>query len=304
MKWIYIGEFIRKKRESLGLSQSQLCAGICESITLSRFERGKQRLSRDKTVALLERLGLPGEYAYYLTPREIEIENLQREIISCSISENKSDGLKKLELLKSIITDDDKRIKQFILRSSILLGKPEGDYTFYEKRQILLDAIHLTSPQFSISSIPRGIYTIEEIKVINHLGKIYSENGNIKTAVDIYTQLFHYITTHFENIGQFGGCFPMVSYNLALGLSKINCYTESLEIATLARQACIDYGHYQYLAGSTVIMAKCYHFLGDDEKSKIFYHRTYTLYLTLGDERNAQNAKDSAMEYLGEDLTY
>ena len=37
-----LGEYIRQRRLDLGLTQEQVCAGICESVTLSRVENGKQ----------------------------------------------------------------------------------------------------------------------------------------------------------------------------------------------------------------------------------------------------------------------
>lgn len=42
MKEVYIGSIIRKRRQELGLTQEQLCRGICETVTLSRIENGKQ----------------------------------------------------------------------------------------------------------------------------------------------------------------------------------------------------------------------------------------------------------------------
>ena len=38
MNEISLGNLIRKERESQGLSQEQLCEGICEPMTLSRLE--------------------------------------------------------------------------------------------------------------------------------------------------------------------------------------------------------------------------------------------------------------------------
>lgn len=54
-----LGEYIRQRRLDLGLTQEQVCAGICESVTLSRFENGKQTPSRNRINAILQRLGLP-----------------------------------------------------------------------------------------------------------------------------------------------------------------------------------------------------------------------------------------------------
>ena len=73
-----LGEYIRQRRLDLGLTQEQVCAGICESVTLSRFENGKQTPSRNRINAILQRLGLPDDRYYALvTPEELEIEALK-----------------------------------------------------------------------------------------------------------------------------------------------------------------------------------------------------------------------------------
>lgn len=33
-----LGDYIRQRRQELNLTQEQVCAGICEPVTLSRFE--------------------------------------------------------------------------------------------------------------------------------------------------------------------------------------------------------------------------------------------------------------------------
>ena len=49
-----LGEYIRQRRLDLGLTQEQVCAGICESVTLSRVENGKQTPSRNRINAILQ----------------------------------------------------------------------------------------------------------------------------------------------------------------------------------------------------------------------------------------------------------
>ena len=46
MNVYFLGEHIKKQREKLGLTQEQVCAGICEQVTLSRLENGRQTPSR------------------------------------------------------------------------------------------------------------------------------------------------------------------------------------------------------------------------------------------------------------------
>ena len=98
MKEVYIGSIIRKRRQELGLTQEQLCRGICETVTLSRIENGKQTPSRSKLNALLQRLGMPGERYYaLLSEQEMKISNLQTEIVSCNVRGQREQGLKKLD---------------------------------------------------------------------------------------------------------------------------------------------------------------------------------------------------------------
>ena len=52
-----LGDYIRQRRQELNLTQEQVCAGICEPVTLSRFENGRQTPSRTRINAILQRLG-------------------------------------------------------------------------------------------------------------------------------------------------------------------------------------------------------------------------------------------------------
>ena len=81
-----LGEYIRQRRLDLGLTQEQVCAGICESVTLSRVENGKQTPSRNRINAILQRLGLPDDRYYALvTPEELEIEALNLCLLNNSL---------------------------------------------------------------------------------------------------------------------------------------------------------------------------------------------------------------------------
>ena len=75
MQEMFLGEAIKKRRLELGLTQEQLCEGICEPITISRLENGKQTPSRNRINALLERLDMPADRYYaLLSKNELDIE--------------------------------------------------------------------------------------------------------------------------------------------------------------------------------------------------------------------------------------
>ena len=296
MREIPIGAYIRQKREDQGLTQRQLCEGICETATISRIESGQQTPCRSRLSALLQRLGLPDDrYFALLSPNETEISSLQAEIRSCSVHGRRERGLELLAELENIMEADDNIIRQFILRSRVLLG----DYGFEEQLDMLLEAIRLTVPRFDLDKIESFLYSFDEIKIINQIGNIYAHAGQQKKANDIYSRLLQYVQQHNSNITQSTGQLTLVAYNYALELDVCHLYQDAVEIAELCRQTCVDYGHYQFLPGALHIMAECYHFMGDDEKSKDLYLQAYGIYKAIGNEHDLLLLKKDVREQLG-----
>lgn len=296
MREIPIGAYIRQNREAQGLTQQQLCEGICEPATISRIENGQQTPSRSRLSALLQRLGLPDDrYFALLGPNETEISSLQAEILSCNVHGQQKRGLELIARLENIMEADDHIIRQFVLRSRVLLG----DYGFEEQLDILLEATRLTVPRFDLDKIESFLYSFDEIKIINQIGNIYAHAGQQKKAIDIYSRLLQYVQQHNSNITQSTGQLTLVAYNYALELDVCHLYQDAVEIAELCRQTCVDYGHYQFLPGALHIMAECYHFMGDDEKSKDLYLQAYGIYKAIGNEHDLLLLKKDVREQLG-----
>ena len=55
MKELFLGEYIKQERLKQGITQEQLCEGICDPITISRMENGKQMPSYNRIRAFLQR---------------------------------------------------------------------------------------------------------------------------------------------------------------------------------------------------------------------------------------------------------
>lgn len=304
MKKYFIGELIKKRRLELKLTQEQLCEGICEPITISRLENGRQTPSMNKLRVLLQRLDLP-EDKYYalLNKNEMQVSDLQTEIVSCNVLKDSERGLPKIDELEEIADPDDPLIRQFILRSKVLLGKRENEqiipYTYEEKLDMLFEAIRLTAPNFDIDAIYEGLYSIDEVKVINQIATVYSDLKQHKKAIDIYYQLLKYIKKHFQNILQSGGLLSLVAFNYARKLDLVGRYAEAVEIAEIGWQACVQYGQYYYLPSTIALIAECYHFLNEDEKSKKYYKQAFYLFEAINNKRGAEIIKSEIQEYFG-----
>lgn len=309
MKEFPIGEVIRQRRIELGLTQEELCEGIYEPPTMSRIETGRQTPSRTKLNVLLQRLGLPDDRYYaLLSDNETKIADLQKEIVSCNVLGKEKKGLEMINELEEIADPQDTTIQQFILRSKVILGKLENGeikpYSFEQKLEILFQAIHLTSPRFNIEEIDRGLYGLDEVKVINQIALTYSRNDEHKKAIDIYYQLLRYIKKHFQNILQSGGLLPLVCYNYARELDLVKRYEYALEIAQLGWQACVQYGQYRNLPVIIALMAECYHFLNDDNKSIEYYRQAYYIHKAIGNEKSIGVIMSETKKYFGNDFSF
>ena len=264
MKELFIGEMIKRKRKELGLTQEQLCEGICEPSTISRIESGRQVPAKNKLDALLQRLGLPGERYYALMSKdEMELSNLKEKIISCNVYHNSIEGLQNLEKLEKLATEDDHLLRQFILRTRVILGyMKEGkvySYTFEEKGNMLLEAIHLTISDFDEEEIYKNLYTVEEIKVINLIALNYSDKGQNRKAIDIYYQLLKYMKGHIMSLSEANRLIALICYNCSRSLYFEKRYEECIEIANVGWEVSIRERYSGQLGGILSVLGSAYY---------------------------------------------
>lgn len=299
MQNFFLGDYIKQKRLDLGLTQEQLCDGICEPMTLSRLENGKQTPSRNRINALLQRMGLPDDrYFALLSKNELEMEALQKEIVACNVTEQVAEGFEKLAQFEALAAPDDQIAQQFILSSKVLLGRLDGRYMPREQIDMLMQAIRLTVPRFDLENIESFLYTKDEITIINQIGLAYSDDGQNKKSAEIYYQLLRYVRKHFKETITLIGALPLVLYNYARVLDLCGRYEEGAELAQECRKACIQYGHYQELPRCLEIEAECRHFMGDEEISKELYYQSYYLCKVVEYQVGLEIVKKEAKEYL------
>lgn len=313
MQEMFLGEAIKKRRLELGLTQEQLCEGICEPITISRLENGKQTPSRNRINALLERLDMPADRYYaLLSKNELMVESLQKQITAYNIRFSQSRGEEKKQIrelalrahkaLEALVEQDDILTHQLLLRSKIILGKESGPYSTEEQKSMLLDAIRLSCPNFDLDEICSGLYTTDEIKIINQIAIAYIHEGKHMEAIEILSQLYKYIRKHFHNIPLTRAHLNMVIFNYATQLDAIGQYRKAIEIAEEGRRVCLDFGHYLSMPGLLEVMAESYHFLGEDKKSKDLYYQAFYFCKVIGDNNNLQTIRSEAKNYLNIDF--
>ena len=310
MREIFLGEVIRQRRQELGLTQEEVCEGICEPMTISRFENGKQTPSRNRVRALLQRLGLPDDRFFgLLSAKELEISRLEEEITSCNVRFERAEGeekkaaraeaLAKLQALEQVIDGDDTLSQQLILRTRYILGTEAGPFGFEEGRTLLLEALRLTKPRLDLRQIETGFYTEQEVKLLNSLALCYSHAGRHTEALDIFHRLLRYLQISWEKIPPHRAHIPLVAHNYARELGLAKRYMEAIGVAEEARKICVNYGHYQSLPGLLAIMAECFYHEGNLSRSKRLYRQAFYLYGVIENKKNRAVIQEEARRYLG-----
>lgn len=311
MQEIFIGAAIKQRRKEKGLTQEQLCQGICEPVTISRLENGHQLPSHARISALLERLDLPKErYIALLSMDELEVKALQEKIVIHNVAfqrakeENRKE-IRKLALdthfeLEAIMAEDDMISRQLILRSKILLGREDGSrYSFEEQIEMLTEAIRLTSPGFALDKIKNGLYTVEEIKIINHLATVHGRANKHIEATSILSQLYQYICDHFKEIPVYKAHFQMIAFNYSKELLYHGQLEEAILIAEKGKAICIESGNFGLLPDLVAIIAEAKHFLGEEEESLRLYRQAFYFYQLIGNKHDGAVIQREVKEYFG-----
>lgn len=298
MKAYNIGLFIKKKREEQHIRQEDLCRGICDKSTLSRIERGKQEPSSGILGVLLQRLGInEDQLAVLLGPKDFEISDLQKEIVALNSQKEYEKAAEKIRRLEQLVEPTDKITQQFILRSKALAYFPE-DYP--ASRDLLLQALPLTLPDFDFDHISDYLLGIEEVKILNQIANSYSEAGDRRFAIHIYRQLFEDPRKRLFNIEAELTLLPLLAYNYSRLLALERRYEEEIEIATLGQKTCIKYNKCQYLGGLLLNISCALRELGQDKESRSKLIDSFYAYHLMGDESSCnliiQYAQNNGIE--------
>ena len=232
MQGYNIGYYIRRIRKERGICQEVLYEGLCSRSTLHRIESGEQQ---------------PGLFVA-------------------------SQLLEKIARLETIVVPQDKLAQQFILRAKALAGyECDGKrcpYDYPTQRQMLMQALDMTHPNFDLEKIERCLLSIEDMKSLNQIAITYSETGERRFAIRIYEQLMKYPRNRLFNNEALLAVTPMLCYNFSRLLGRERRYEECIEIAQYGYDISLKYDKARLLGGLLLNMGCALHELGRDEESK------------------------------------
>ncbi len=267
MEEIYIGDLIKKRRHELGLTQEELCFGICEPMTISRIENGRQLPSPAHLKMILQRLDLPEDgICKYISKKEYDNYKKLRKILKQYVEFQFCDKIKQEELLNESIKEINLMKNEYDISSSNyqLLSLIENEMLFCEDKlqgdeyiNQITDEICKTNPKFSIDDISKHLYNYIEFTTIILLARAYHLSGYNSTANSLFKQLIQYAKEH-EILSYFYNellIYLMMNYLVFLEESKK--YEVSYQLALYCKKLCIENKEYQFLPFVVEIEADC-----------------------------------------------
>ena len=244
MNYISIGSIIKEYRKRAGLTQVQLCEGLCEPPTMNKIENGKQNPNKKLLDAIVQRLQIPLLLNVPATDSEIARDEIEKEIDD-SISKYRYDIENLLEKYRKISECMNKFEEQYyLLGHSIYLLHEKKDA---EKSLLELDkAIRITFPDYVYGcNIQEHIFTSIEFAILNSISISYYHANKIDMAINLMQQLMICLENRKFTLDIFSAKYPLVAYNLSLWLGITKQYEKSLEISQRGIDFCLKHEQYK-----------------------------------------------------------
>lgn len=239
------GEWIKTKREELGLSQEELADGICSVPTLSRIENGRRAPSAEHFQRILERLGYSSTIAdSFANQLNFQLHELKYQLRQAYINRDVERAKELLRKYESICPPSSLN-KQFILLYNTIFNGSE--LSTEETLERLEQALRITCPKYSEQRLPK-LLSYEEIILVNGIANCFWRLGRPKDAIRLYYHLKQFYDRQMVNAEEVLRTQPMVLYNLSKVLGLEGRYDECVEICDLGIRICKTSGRALRLA--------------------------------------------------------
>ena len=305
MAYYTIGELIREARERQNYSQEELCYGICTASTLSRIENGQQVPGKKILEGLMQRLGAADRlFHVYANKEERERYELEQQLA-------RSLGDRDYGQAESLVSYMKKRIaknpgkpscrnmeEQYLAFATILIQKQKGKSAGWVLKG-LLDAIHMTIPDFDGIHIKSKLLTYHEIAILNNIGCAYHSLGRVMDAVQLLLGLKEYMEQHNLGSVEMSLKYPMVLQNLSSWLGQEGMYQDALALCQAGIDYCIKYGKLHtfpmLLCNKACALAE----LGQYDMSKDNFVKSIAIFQAINQQEHAEKVKAYASTHYG-----
>ena len=166
MKQNTLGTILSFYRKKYNFLQTQLCEGICSLATLSRIEKGKNEIDSLTSESLLGRIGKEvTRFEIILNDEDYELWQMREEIKKFLEDGENEKAKALLEIYKKQTLENNPVHEQFYLFYDAKI-KRQNNGSKEEICKILLQALNITKPEFTLEKVKENIFNPTEIELI------------------------------------------------------------------------------------------------------------------------------------------
>ncbi|MCL2227487.1 MAG: helix-turn-helix transcriptional regulator [Oscillospiraceae bacterium] len=247
-----IGTMVKALRERASLSLAQLSSGICDKSTLQRLEAGKGETNYFTLEAIMQRLGRDVNLyqSFFLSKSDFTALQLRDRINILIINRRFDDAIALLiELEKMNGLKKQNVIKQFVEFSKAQIFAASYSSPQPEYRDMLLDALKVTYPQFDERNIGKHPLTYFEAAILNLYAGFCGHNGEPIRAVDMYERLLRTIKEQYKDEVELSRMYPAILVNYSSNLGRPEQRVKALAIVEEGLVFLRTYGSVRKLPG-------------------------------------------------------
>ena len=224
-----IGDLIKYERKAKGLSQEELSTGICSVSNLSRIESNEQAPTRQKLQAILERLGITGDYLLpFANIQEVKALEIEREINHYILKERDLDKAKKMLEEILILKSEGEIYDIYITYLEIFIAEREGG-DLLKINQTYQKLIQKMIPDFSYEKIAEKPRSKKELTILNGYALNLLLLGEAEKSVAISRSVMKCIEKWVDDKDALSGVYTDAVYYFSSALFIQKKYSECLE---------------------------------------------------------------------------
>ena len=293
-----VGDFFREARMRKGYTQEEVSFGICTPASLSRIENGVQTPGRCVLDKLMERLGMENNaFNLFVSKEEMElyeaIQQMTRNIADGDFVELE----KQIQKVETLLGDAAELERQYLNFAKAELLRKKGG-TSEEVMELLMEAIHITIPQFDgKKTLENNLLTFDEIMIINCIAVQYAEDNQVMAALRLGYWLKEYMEQKMIDGKLRTAKYPAIVYNMSNWLAKIGEHEDALKIAEEGVDFCVKYGNLMALPLLVFNKACSLAELGRKDEAKKFFTQSVVIFETMKQYDRVQTATDWCKEH-------
>ena len=299
------GEILRARRETLEMSQESLAEGICDPVTVSRIECGKESPKRKIFSGLMKKVGLSGSgHETYLPMNQPELWKLETDINRLLNQAKGEEAEPLISLLEKHIYRPSKYDKQFLLKAKALALGNQGKLSLEQKRDMYCEALYMTLPHLTAEKLKKWYFTMAEVSCVNSLAQAEDRLGNGTKYIELLYIIKNQYERKFLGLQHYARGYELTCLTLGDLLGNVGRYEEGIDAEHDGIRISLKCGLEAILSGALYDCGWNMEHLWESGKvteteSLCYMRASYSLEALFGRERDKEFIKRHIKEIYG-----